>query len=185
MKTAGSHPAIFFAGATLFLLCGHLLMGRNFVEVRETLLLAVQRPPQLDGVSPYEGGSTVDTAAIKSVVEDFHEALAAGESDRVMSLLLPDALIVESGTVQTRDEYEREHLAEDIAYARAVPSTPRDSVVRQEGNVAWVTSTFRVIGKFQDQPVDSIAAETIVLTKTPAGWRIRTIHWSSRKGSSK
>jgi ketosteroid isomerase-like protein len=102
-----------------------------------------------------------------------------------MELLAPDALIVEGGTVQTRNEYQSEHLAEDIAYARAVPNTPRDVVVRQEGDAAWVTSTFRVTGKFHDKPVDNIAAETIVLTKTPAGWRIRSIHWSSHKAPSK
>ena len=130
-----------------------------------------------------------DTAAITSTAGDFHKALAAGEPDRVISLLAPDALIVEAGTVQTRDDYQREHLLEDIAYARAAPSIPpsipRDVVVRQEGEVAWVTRTFSVTGKFHDKPLDNITAETIVLTKTPAGWRIRTIHWSSHKAPSK
>jgi ketosteroid isomerase-like protein len=129
--------------------------------------------------------AAVDAATIISTAEGFHKALAAGEPDRVMSLLSPDALIVEGGTVQTRDDYQREHLAEDIAYARAVPNTLRGVVVRQEGDVAWVTSTFRGTGKFHDKPVDDLAAETIVLTRTPAGWRIRAIHWSSHKAPSK
>ena len=63
-----------------------------------------------------------------------------------MSLLQPDALIVEGGAVQTRAEYESEHLGEDIAYARAVPGKQLKVVVRQEGDIAWVTSTFRVTG---------------------------------------
>ena len=125
--------------------------------------------------------AAADAAAITSAAEDFHKALAAGKPDQVMALLAPDALIIEGGTVQTHDEYQHEHLAEDIAYARAVPSTQRSIVVRQEGNVAWVTSTFSVTGSFEDKPVDSLAAETMVLTKTPAGWRIRTIHWSSHE----
>jgi ketosteroid isomerase-like protein len=129
--------------------------------------------------------AAVDAATITSTAEAFHKALAAGEADRAMSLLSADALIVEGGAVQTRDEYQREHLAEDIAYARAVPSTPRDVVIRQEGNVAWVTSTFRLTGEFHDKQVDDLAAETMVLKKIPAGWRIRTIHWSSRKAPSK
>ena len=129
--------------------------------------------------------AAVDAATITSTAEDFHEALAAGEPDRVMSLLSPDALIVEGGAVQTRDEYQREHLADDIAYARAVPSTPRDVVIRQEGDVAWVTSTFHLTGEFHDRPVDDLAAETMVLKKIPTGWWIRTIHWSSRKAPSK
>ena len=131
----------------------------------------------------YGQGDPPDGVAIKSVAEDFHKALAEGTPDRVMALLLPDALIVEGGTVETRAEYESEHLGEDIAYARAVPGKQLDVVVHREGDVAWVTSTFRVTGTFRAQPVDSLAAETMVLTKMPAGWRIRTIHWSSHKAS--
>jgi ketosteroid isomerase-like protein len=126
-----------------------------------------------------------DAAAITSTAEGFHQALAAGKPEEVMALLQPDALIIEGGTVQTRDEYQRAHLAEDIAYARAVPSTLRDVVVRQEGDFAWVTSTFNVTGKFQDKAVDNLAAETMVLTKAPTGWRIHAIHWSSHKAPSK
>lgn len=126
-----------------------------------------------------------DATAITSTAGDFHKALSDGKPDQVMALLAPDALIIEGGTVQTRDEYQREHLAEDIAYAHAVPSTQRSIAVRQEGNVAWVTGTFSVTGSFENKPVDSLAAETMVLTKTPAGWRIHTIHWSSHKAPSK
>ena len=126
-----------------------------------------------------------DAAAITAAAESFHQALAAGQPDAVMSLLQPDALIVETGTVQTRDEYQREHLMADIAYARAVPSKQRTLVVRQEGNAAWVTCTFQVTGKFEGKPINNLAAETMVLTKTPEGWRIRTLHWSSHKAPSK
>ncbi len=129
----------------------------------------------------FGGPEAPDTAAITAAAENFHKALAAGKPDEVMSLLQPDALIVEAGTVQTRDEYQREHLMADIAYARAVPGEQGDVVIRQEGNAAWVTSTFRVTGKFENKPVDNLAAETMVLTKTPEGWRIRTLHWSSHK----
>ena len=124
-----------------------------------------------------------EASAIRAAAENFHKALASGKPEEVMSLLQPDALIVESGAVQTRGEYEKEHLGEDIAYARAVPSRQLTAIVRQDGDVAWVTSTFSVTGTFQDKPVNSLAAETMVLSKTPAGWRIRTLHWSSHKAA--
>jgi ketosteroid isomerase-like protein len=181
MKTIVSRPALFLAGATLFLLSSHVLVGRDSVEVGEDLFLAAARPPQLDGVSPYQGRDPVDAAVVKSVVEEFHKALSDGKPDQAMALLASDALIVEGGTVQTRDEYQREHLAEDIAYARAVPSTQRSIVVRQAGDIAWVTSTFSVTGSFGDKPVNNLAAETMILAKTPVGWRIRAIHWSSHE----
>jgi ketosteroid isomerase-like protein len=68
-----------------------------------------------------------------------------------------------------------------MAYAAAVPDRQLKVVVHQEGDVGWVTSTFRVQGIFEGKPVDSLAAETMVLSRTPTGWRIRSIHWSSRK----
>ncbi len=122
-----------------------------------------------------------DAAEIKNAAHEFHEALAGGKPDAVMALLQPDALIVEGGTVQTRDEYQSEHLAADIAFAAAVPGKQLNAVVRQEGEVAWVTSTFSVKGTFQSKEINDLAAETMVLTKTPAGWLIRSIHWSSQK----
>ncbi len=122
-----------------------------------------------------------DAAAIKKTAEEFHQALAGGKPDQVMALLQPDALIVEGGTVQTRDEYQSEHLAADIVYAAAVSGKQVNAVVRQEGEVAWVTSTFNVKGTFQSKEINDLAAETMVVMKTADGWRIRNIHWSSEK----
>lgn len=126
-----------------------------------------------------------DAAAIKATAENFHKALAAGRPDEVMSLLQPDVLIVEGGSVETRAEYESEHLPADIEYASAVPGKQLSAVVRQEGETAWIISTFSVSGKFKGKEIDERAAETMVLTKTPAGWRIRAIHWSSQKARKK
>ena len=127
--------------------------------------------------------SASDAAAIGATVDDFHQALAAGDSKRVMSLLLPDALIVEAGAVQTRAEYESEHLGEDIAFAREAPGKQTSRNVQQAGEVAWVTSTFRVTGTFHGKSINNLAAETAVLTRTADGWRIRTLHWSSHKAT--
>ncbi|MGI8437612.1 MAG: YybH family protein [Chthoniobacterales bacterium] len=129
--------------------------------------------------------SPPDAAAISAAVEDFHQALAAGKEERAMSLLAPDALIVEAGTVQTRAEYETEHLREDVAFAREVPGTQTSRKIAQVGDAAWVTSTFQVTGTFQGRAVNNFAAETAVLTRTADGWRIRAIHWSSHKATKK
>ncbi len=96
-----------------------------------------------------------------------------------MALLRDDASIVEAGAVETRAQYGKGHLSEDIAYARAVPAKQLSMIVREDGNVAWVITTFRVTGTFQGKPVDNVAAETMVLAKSPAGWGIRSLHWSS------
>ena len=119
-----------------------------------------------------------DIAGITKCVESFHQALSRGDAPAAMELLAPDAVVIESGTVQTREEYEREHLPEDIAFAKAVPGTRSALTIRQEGTVAWASSTSDIAGTFKGRAVNSRGAELMVLAQTPAGWRIRAIHWS-------
>ena len=112
-------------------------------------------------------------------VDAFHDALKKGDRVTVMALLAPDAQILEGGHAESREQYEKGHLAADIEFAQAVSSTRDNVVARQEGSVAWVTSGSRVSGSFKGRDVNSAGAELIVLSKTAEGWRIRAIHWSS------
>lgn len=118
--------------------------------------------------------------AVLAVATGFHTALARGDSVAALALLAADVRILESGGVETRDEYRSGHLAADIAFARAVTSTRSEPVVTVSGDVAWVTSTSRTTGTYHDRPINSAGAELMVLTRTQAGWRIQAIHWSSR-----
>lgn len=130
-------------------------------------------------VAPAVAQSPEQTAVL-AVVTGFHAALARGDSVAALAFLASDVRILESGGVETRDEYRSGHLAGDIAFARAVPSTRSEPVVAVRGDVAWVTSTSRTTGTYRDRQVNSAGAELMVLVRTPAGWRIQAIHWSSR-----
>jgi hypothetical protein len=48
------------------------------------------------------------------------------------------------------------------------------------GNVAWAASTSETRGSFNGRAIDSRGAELMILTRSPSGWVIRAIHWSSR-----
>lgn len=74
-----------------------------------------------------------DSADVVGALAKFHGALAAGDSAGALALLSPDALILESGGVQTRADYQAHHLAADIEFARAVPSTRTVTRVTVEG----------------------------------------------------
>ncbi len=131
-------------------------------------------------VRPVGAGSVPsDTEAITGVVNGFHDALHRGDSAAALNLLVPDAVILESGSAQTREEYAREHLAEDIAFTKAVPGTRSNLVVKQEGTVAWATATTQSIGTFNGHEMNSVGVELMVLTRAGSDWRIRAIHWSS------
>ena len=123
---------------------------------------------------------TADQQAVLATVKAFHTALAQGDSLAALRLLADDVTILESGGIEARSEYRSHHLPADIGFARAVPSKGEDPVVTMLGDAAWVVGTSKTTGTFRDRPVNSAGAELMVLTRTPEGWRIRAVHWSSR-----
>jgi ketosteroid isomerase-like protein len=133
---------------------------------------------------PSEGamrpGQTSDSAAVVATVRRYNELLAAGDSLGALTLLTEDAIVLESGGVETRAEYRSHHLPADIEFARAVRSERAVRRVSVRGDVAWVSSTSTAQGEFRGRAVNSVGAELMVLVRTPAGWKISAIHWSSR-----
>ena len=125
-----------------------------------------------------------DSAEVAAAVERYHAALAAGDSAAAVSLLAPDAVILEGGSVETRAEYISHHLPSDIAFARAVWSERGPTRVTVRGDVAWAASSSVTRGEFRGRRIDSVGAELMVLTRTPEGWKISAVHWSSRSRSS-
>ena len=125
-----------------------------------------------------------DAHEVAASVERFHAALANGDAKTALNLLASDAVILESGYAESRTEYEHEHLPEDIKFAQAVRSARSDVHVEINGDTAWLTSHNKSEGTFEGKPVNSSGVELAVLTRTPDGWRIRAIHWSSHKSRS-
>jgi ketosteroid isomerase-like protein len=126
-----------------------------------------------------------DSAAVARTITRFHDALTAGDSAGALALLAPDAAILESGGVETYDQYRAHHLPEDIGFARAVKSVRGTVSVTVRGDVAWASSTSTADGEYRGRAVRSAGAELMVLTRAPGsprgdGWRISAIHWSSR-----
>ncbi len=123
---------------------------------------------------------TADQRAVAATVQSYHDALARGDSAGAMRLLAPDALILESGGLETRADYQGHHLPGDIAFAKAVPSQRAEPTVVVAGDVAWVVGTSRTTGTYRERAINSAGAELMVLSRTADGWNIRAIHWSSR-----
>ena len=124
-----------------------------------------------------------DSAAVVATVGRFHDAIARGDSATALALLAFDALIVESGDVDTRAEYRSHHLPADIGFARAVPASRILVTVVVNGNSAWLVSTngVEIIGK--EPGPRPAGAELLVLTRRDRSspWRIRAVHWSSHQ----
>ena len=124
---------------------------------------------------------SADTTAVTAVVNAFHAALKSGNAVGVMRLLAADALLLETGAIETRAEYEKNHLPADLEFEKAIPAARGPSRVTVTGDAAWAITTTEYKGTFQGKPLDMIGVELMVLSRdSAASWRIRTIHWSGR-----
>ena len=129
----------------------------------------------------FPAGASAQDEGPAAVVGAFHRALAEGDRDAALALLAPDVMIFESGGAErSRDEYASHHLRADSEFSGA---TRREILDQQQGggdDVAWVLTRSKTTGKFRDREINSYGVETMILSKTPQGWRIVHVHWSSR-----
>ncbi len=122
-----------------------------------------------------------EAAAAQAAVRSFHDALRRGDAPAAQALLAADAVVLEAGHMESREEYLKNHLSADIEFAKAVPSKTTRSEVTVSGQTAWVRSATSSQGSFRNRSVKLSGAELVVLTRTSSGWEIRAIHWSSHE----
>ena len=120
-------------------------------------------------------------AGVIATLESFYSAMKAGDATKAMTFIAPDAVFVESGRLETRAEYEKNHLPNDIAFERQVTGRRGQWQVKSNGNTAWAIATTDFEGTFEGSPVSFISAQLAVLSTDGDNWRIRSIHWSSRR----
>jgi ketosteroid isomerase-like protein len=128
-------------------------------------------------------GSTAPThsdAEVAAVLESFYDAIKRGDPTAAMSVIAPDAMFVESGRVETREQYEMNHLPADIDFEKQVTGTRDPLRITFKDDAAWVIATTTYDGTFEGAPVQFVSAQLMVLTKEADAWKIRSIHWSSR-----
>ena len=118
---------------------------------------------------------------VTSTLESFYSAMKAGDAPKAMTFIAPDAVFVESGRLETRAEYEKNHLPNDIAFERQVTGRRGQWQVKIEGDTAWAIATTDFDGTFEGSPVRFVSAQLAVLTRQDGRWLIRSVHWSSRR----
>lgn len=134
---------------------------------------------------PADAAAQVDVPAAAqpavAVVERFGQALAAGDLETAASLLDPAVLILESGGAEhSRQEYLSHHAIGDAKFLKGSRHQLKSRTARTSGALAWVGSESELHASKDGKPLTLLSTETMVLSKTGAGWRIVHIHWSSR-----
>ena len=132
------------------------------------------------GVGQAARPDSADAVAVEAVVNDFHAALAAGDSARALELLHPGVRVFEGGRSETLSEYRSGHLAADMEFSAAVDRNILSEDVAGRGDLALYLSQYRMRGRFRGEELEVSGTETMVLLHDVGRWRIRHIHWSSR-----
>src|SRR5687768_17742689 len=120
-------------------------------------------------------------AEIRNTLEAFYAAMKNADNAGAMALIAEDAVFVESGRLETRDEYEKNHLPSDISFEKQVSGKRGEWKITIEDNTAWAIATTEYDGIFDGAPVAFTSAQLAVLSRDGDAWRIRSIHWSSRR----
>ena len=121
-----------------------------------------------------------DPAGVTATIEGFYAAIKKGDPAAAMSFIAPDAVFVESGKLETRAQYEMNHLPNDIEFESQVTGKRRPMDIKFQGDTAWVIAETEYAGTFEGDPVDFVSSQLAVLTRDAGRWAIRSIHWSSR-----
>ena len=131
-----------------------------------------------------DGGIDKDAKLVVAAVDGYHRALTSGDSLAAIGLLADDAMVLESGHLETLEEYVSHHLAADMSFSAEVPGQRKVVQVVVVRDAAWVVSTSTAEGKFRDRTINSVGAELMVLSRVDGDWKIRAIHWSSHNRRS-
>lgn len=124
-------------------------------------------------------------AAVKSpgpveVVDLFHQSLKEGYTEKALQQLAPDALVFETGFVEsTRDRYAAGHVQEDARFASGTQRKLLKRETWQEGEMAGVLSLVDVDGDFGGKKIALEQTETMILRRSEGVWRIAHVHWSA------
>lgn len=118
---------------------------------------------------------------VVAVIDAFHAALAAGDSTTALGHLSEDVIILESGRVENKEQYRSGHLAGDMRFAASIQRERAAVEVSILGDVAWAHSTSITQGRSGDREINSRGAELVVLARESGTWKIKAIHWSSRR----
>ena len=119
-------------------------------------------------------------ASAAAAVDSFQKALAAGDTKSAAAWLDPAVLIYESGGVESsRSEYASHHLNADAAFLKNADVRLLSRNGNAIGDLAWIATETELEPKGA-KPTHLVTTETMVLRRSPQGWRVTHIHWSSR-----
>lgn len=115
----------------------------------------------------------------ENVLDAFHHALEEGNGEGALRWLADDAVILEGGVAQSKEEYADHHLGSDMAFLAETQSRRLSRESRSGDGVVIVITRTELKGVFRDREIDLVSSETAVLKWVGEDWKIQHLHWSN------
>lgn len=133
--------------------------------------------------APAAQGASNDATAVEAWLKGYDAAFMAKDLDRLAAFYHPDVTIYEGGGINNGwADYRDRHLGpelkafENLEFAHSATRV----TVLPGGESAYATSRYTIKAKMGERMLDSEGLETLLLVRTPEGWKIRHSHTSSR-----
>ena len=123
-----------------------------------------------------------DRAAVAEVLTRYRAAIERLDATGTEQLFAQDSQVFENGGVEgSYANYLAHHLGPELGHFTAFRFTDVNVDIRFEGPVALATETYNYrIERREGDPIERRGVTTSVLRRTDAGWRIVSMHGSSR-----
>jgi len=131
-----------------------------------------ERRPDSTTTARAEGGTAADS--IRAVVTALETARARGDLAAALALFDSGA-VVAGGQVGTLDG--RGWVTAEAMLSGAAPDPVRTREL-EESSISLLPGSALALNRYRDPEGGLPSVETVVLVRTPAGWRIRHIHHS-------
>ena len=138
-----------------------------------------ESPAPADAALSFQGLQSNAVPAGEAGARAFQSALQHGDRAVVLAMLAPDASISEGGHVQTRDDYAKGHLGEDIAFLKDATITPISIASIAMGDGAMVGTESQIKASVKGKPVSLRSREMLKLKQDGKDWKIVSIQWQS------
>ena len=145
--------------------------------------LAVVMAVTLAAACTSSKSTPTDEADVKAAIESFYAAMKKGDAKGAMTFIAPDAMFVESGRLETRQQYEENHLPADIDFEKQITGKRGPWRITINGDTAWGIASTAYEGPVDGADVNFVSTQLAIVTRGEDGkWMIRSIHWSSMRG---
>lgn len=157
------------------------------MRMLSAILLSLLLTLPLAAVANPDSGSP-DADAVRKVLADYKAALERLDMDGVDKLFAEDNVVIENGKLEgSYADYLANHIGPELGHFTSFSFSDYKPSVRVSGDVAWATETYRyrIVLKDDGKVIERQGVSSSVLQRTDGGWRIVSMHGSSRAPKAK